>query len=359
MLQRYLFREIAQPLLLWLSFLVCLMWMMAVLKGADVLFGSQVTPWDFVRVSVFLLPHFIAQAAPVAFLLALLIGLGRLSQDRELLALQALGVRPRALWVAPLIIAAMVGALLAVLAFGAQPRGLVAAQRLAQEIVKRNLVGDVKGGVFHDQVAGVTLYAGRVDEPGHWSDVFVYDDRQASSMLLLARHGTLQPGSGQALSLDLEGGQLYRGAGAEDAQLAFERGTLTLGVEDAMFQRSRFRAVRDELSPAEMFEAARIARDAGGEHVPLEVAAHWKLGQVLMPVSLAFLGVPLGLRRRTSGRARGVTLTLLGYAIFFLLARTTVSLGEKGLLHPLLAGQLPNLIFVAAGLLAMMWMEKR
>src|SRR5207247_1352297 len=106
-----------------------------------------------------------------------LIGLGRLSQDRELLALQSLGVRPRALWVAPLMIASLVGASLALLAFSAQPRGLVAAQRLAQEIVKRNLVGDVKGGVFHDQVAGVTLYAGRVDERGHWSDVLVYDDR--------------------------------------------------------------------------------------------------------------------------------------------------------------------------------------
>jgi lipopolysaccharide export system permease protein len=51
--------------------------------------------------------------------------------------------------------------------------------------------------------------------------------------------------------------------------------------------------------------------------------------------------------------------TLFGYAAFYLLARASVSFGERGTLSPLLAGQLPNLVFVACGLLTLLWAEKR
>jgi lipopolysaccharide export system permease protein len=360
-LHGYLLREIALPLVVWLGFLVTLMWVMAVLRGTDVLFGSQVTLWDFARVSAYLLPHFVAQAAPVAFLLALLIGLGRLSEDRELLAMQALGLKPRAFWVAPLLLSFAVSALLLALASGPQPRGLQAVQSLASEIIKRNLVGDVKGGVFQDQVQGITLYAGTVEQPGRWRDVMVYDERQpATPMLLLARRGSVAPGGpDKALTLELERGQLFRGGTDGDARVQFDDGALTMGVEETVFQKNRFRAVRDELTPGEMLEAAKAARAAGAEWLPLEVGGFWKLGQVLMPLSFAFLGVPLGLLRRTSGRARGVMATLLGYVTFYLLARASVSFGERGALSPLLAGQLPNLVFVLCGIAALVWAEKR
>jgi lipopolysaccharide export system permease protein len=314
-----------------------------------------------VKVSAFLLPHFVAQAAPVAFLLALLIGLGRLSEDRELLAMQSLGLEPRALWAAPLVLSLVVCVALLGLAYGPQPRGLQAVQSLASEIIKRNLVGDVHGGQFQDQVQGVTLYADTVESPGHWRNVMVYDERQpATPLLLLAERGTVEPsGPDQALTLSLEHGQVFRDQVDSDARVLFDKGALTFGVEETVFQKNRFRAVRDEMTPAEMLDAAQAARQGGQPWLPLEVGAQWKLGQVLMPLSFAFLGVPLGLLRRTSGRARGVMLTLLGYIAFYLLARASVSFGERGVLSPLLAGQLPNLLFVALGGLALLWAQRK
>lgn len=358
-LQRYVLKEIALPVLAWLGLLVTLMWVMAVLKGTEVLLGSEVTAWDFARVSAFLLPHFVAQAAPVAFLLGLLIGLGRLSEDKELVAMQSFGVAPGRLWLAPLVLAAGVSVLLGALAFGPQPLGLQAAQRLAAEIIKRNLVGDVKPGVFNNQLQAVTLYVERVDAPGRWGNVLVYDERvPAAPVLLLARGGTVtEAPEGAPLTLVLSQGALYRSDGDADARLGFETATLSLGIEEAVWQKNRFRAVRDELTPFELLAAA------GGEDQnlarPMAVAAHWKLGQVLMPLAFALLGVPLGLRRRTSGRSRGAILTLGGYAAFYVLAQVSTSLGDKGRLAPLLAGQLPNLVFVAFGLLALWVMNRR
>lgn len=355
MIHRYVFKEIALPVLAWLGLLVTLMWTMAVLKGTDVLLGSEVTAWDFARVSLYLLPHFVAQAAPVAFLLGLLIGFGRLSEDRELVAMQSFGLPPRKLWSAPLLVAAAMSALLLALAFGPQPHGLQAAQRLAAEIIKRNLVGDVKPGVFHHELAHVTLYVERVDGPGRWGNVLVYDERTPSSpVLLLAKSGHITDApAGAPLTLVLEDGALYRTTDTDDdAKVGFASATLALGVEEAVWQKNRFRAVRDELTPLEMLEAA--GEEGSPTYAkPMAVAAHWKLGQVLMPVSFALLGVPLGLRRRTSGRARGGVLTLIGYAAFYVVAQVSTSFGDRGLLAPVLAGQLPNLLFVAFGLVAL------
>ena len=181
----------------------------------------------------------------------------------------------------------------------------------------------------------------------------MYDERVAQSpVLLLAERGEVREAAeGAPLTLVLSNGRLYRTDAENDARLHFETATLSLGVEEAVWQKNRFRALRDELTPAELFAA-------GKTEPTLAVAAHWKVGQLFMPISFALLGVPLGLRRRTSGRARGVILTLGGYAAFYVLAQVTTSLGERGALGPFLAGQAPNVVFVVLGLLAL-WLTDR
>lgn len=76
-----LLREILVPLFLWVTFLFLLLFVMQFLRGSDVLLGSAVTPWDFVRLVLHLSPHLLVMSLPIGFLLALLLSLGRLSED--------------------------------------------------------------------------------------------------------------------------------------------------------------------------------------------------------------------------------------------------------------------------------------
>ncbi len=84
MLQRSLIREVALPFLAWTALLCALLFVLTFLKGAEVLLGSAVTGWDFARFLVYLSPQYLVQAIPIAFLLAILLGLGRLADDGEL-----------------------------------------------------------------------------------------------------------------------------------------------------------------------------------------------------------------------------------------------------------------------------------
>lgn len=358
MLRRYLFRELGAPLLAWTGFLFLMFFVIAFLRGTEVLLGSGVTALDVASFAAYLTPQFLVQALPIALLLALLLGLGRLSEDGELKALQSLGVSPRAFFAAPLLLGLAITGALVLLAFTLQPWGMASVRKAGNDILRRNLMSDVKAGVFHEEVTGFTLYAEQVEPGGRWRHVLLFDGRdQQSPLLVVAKAGGVRPAIWEdALAFDLEAGSIHRATRSTDEYVTidFERGTFRAAVGDS-FRRNRLMSPREEWTPLELYRAAGEAEARGESPLPLAVSFHWRLGQLLMPLAFALFGAPLALVRRGSGRARGFLLTLAGFVAYYLLARTGVQLGEKGQLPVLLAGQLANLAFTAAGL-ALMWL---
>src|SRR6267378_4358377 len=86
-LDRYLVREIVLPFFLWLLLLTFVLMMPPILQNAEQLIAKGVAWTTVIRV-----PQALGITIPMALLLGILIGLGRLSADREFVALQACGV---------------------------------------------------------------------------------------------------------------------------------------------------------------------------------------------------------------------------------------------------------------------------
>src|SRR6476646_764636 len=168
---------------------------MQALKGSEVLLGSGITFSDVASLLVCLTPHFFVMALPIASLLAILLGLGRLSEDRELTAMQALGLSPNALLSTAVAMGVGVAGIMVVLACTAQPWGLTELQRRVTEVIKKNVIGDVKPGVFYEDLSQLTLYAEHVDATHQsWTNVLLHDDRDPTApMLVLAQKGQVSP----------------------------------------------------------------------------------------------------------------------------------------------------------------------
>ena len=353
-LPRYLLRELVVPLCVGVTFLFLLLFVMSVLRGTNILLGSAVTAQDLLRFTVYMTPEFLQQALPIAFLLALLLGLGRLSEDGELTALQAMGVSPLQLLRAPAVLAVLLAALMLLLSFTAQPWGLKSIERAVNDVIKRNLAQDVKTGVFYEDLPGLTVYTENVPKGQNlWHHVLVYDDREpATPLLVLAQQGLLDAsGEHEALRLLLSDGEMHRtvASSGEHTVLQFEQGAITVGIGDANTSKNPYRRPSEIFTPAELLELARDAEARGDDGRTWRMNFHYRLGQVLMPMSFALLGAPLAMRRQRTGRARGFLLTVAGYFAYYVLARACVGLGENGYLPLLLAGQLPNLVFSAVG----------
>src|SRR2546430_12152582 len=165
LLDRLLLREIAIPLGVGLLAILQLLFILQLLQLNEVVFTSAVTVSDLMRLTAALAPHFLVSAVPLAFMLGVQLGLGRLAADQEVLALSASGTHPLRLYRVPLAIGLGLAVIVAGAAPGAGPRGLPQLHPLLHDVIKRNLQSRPEPRLFHHALAPVLNYVGSEGPP--------------------------------------------------------------------------------------------------------------------------------------------------------------------------------------------------
>ena len=359
LLDRYLAREILLPFAAGLLFLTQVLVATQLLGQAEVLFGPGVGGWDLLAVAALITPHFLAYVLPVAFLLGGVLGVGRLTEDRELVALGAAGISPVRLVKVPLILGVAVAAAALWISLDVEPRALRAARARIDEIIKQSLSSDVRAGIFYEDIPSLTLYAEEARH-GRWRNVLIADrsDPQAP-VLALAQRGRLEPaGPGNAVQLVLERGELHRQERTGEYLVgAFARASVAVGLGSSLGEKNRLGASAFELSPAEIGALARGARSP-------EEGRRWRsflFRRLAAPVGIlpfALLCVPIAAARR-GGRAFGYGATLLAVVSYYAVMRLGEGMAQRGSLPPWLGPNLANVLFIAAGAVALAALARR
>jgi lipopolysaccharide export system permease protein len=354
LLDRYLGKEILLPFVAGLLFLTQLLLATQLLNQAEVLFGSGVAALDVAAIVVAFLPHVLGYVLPIAFLLGAVIGVGRLAEDREVVALGAAGLSPARLVRVPLALGVAAAALGLWLSLSVEPAALAAARVRLNEVVKRNVTNDVRPGTFYDQIPGYTVYAERV-RPGGWENVLISDrSNPAAPVLALARGGKLEPvGMGQEMRLVLDGGELHREdpEAGEYVMADFRHAELVIGLGTALTDRNVLARSAKEMDVAalEARIAAERARGDAAQARRFEGYLHRRIAQPLAVIPFALLAVPLGASRRV-GRGFAVAATLLAVVAHYMLLRAGEVLAQKGALPAALSLQLPTVVLTVVAL---------
>ncbi len=356
-LDRYFAREILSPFAAALAFLFALLFMMQMLRSIDVLFGSGVTAKDIALMAAYMAPHFLAMAMPVSFLFAVMLAMGRLTEDREVVALAASGVAHWRLFGAPLALALAVGGAGIGLGWKTDPLCQRVLRRHVNELIKRNMAGDVKPRVFYDALSNMVIWTQEVDpRTRRFTNVLISDERDPeASMLVLAKRGVVEPqGGSRTLTLDLQDGEIHRAAAAGDdyAVVSFEKAALHVEVGNDLLRKNPFSAAKEELTLPELRAMARRAREEGkpGDERSYSMAVQKRVAAPLATVAFALCGVPLALGRRRGAKSLGAMATLAAYVGYYVVARTGDAWGEQGRLSPFLAAHFGNLVFLAVGM---------
>jgi len=362
LLDRYLAKEILIPFAAGLLFLTQILLATQLLSQAEILFGSGVALRDVGVVLVSLMPHFLGYVLPVAFLLGAVLGVGRLSEDREVIAMGAAGLSPVRLVRVPLALGVATALVAGWISLYVEPMGLREARLRLNEIVKRNVMNDVRPGTFFEDIPGYVLYTERV-QGGRWQNVLIHDRSSPSAPILaLAHAGRLEAvGEGEEMRLVLEDGEIHREeAGTEQYVAAdFERAQVSIGLGQALSDRNALARNARELTVAELLERARPA-PGRSEADRLRNAGylHRKISTAMSIVAFALLAVPLATGRR-SGRAFGVLVTILAVVAQYLLMRSGEVLAQRGALPPGIALQLSTVVLSAAGLVMIALLARR
>ncbi len=351
-LHLYILREIAAPLILGLATFTAVLLMGRMLKLADMVITKGVPLGDVLLLVTYLLPYFAMFTIPMAFLLAVLLGFGRLSADSEVTAMKACGMSLSAM-LPPVLLAALVAYLATTfMALYALPRGNTAFKELLQQVVENRINLSVKPQVFNDDLPGLVLYTDRFDErTGTMHGILVQDDRNRTTpTTIFARSGNLRHDQGRSMViLTLEQGNIQQLVqGKTFRQLGFDSYQLAVSLA-----RAEKEIARNELD-MDLGEIRRNLRSGGFSTKlmkDMQLEVHRRFALPFACFVFAVIGLPLGIQNQRSGKGAGFSVSigvLLAYYIAFSAFRT---LGEKDILHPALAMWLPNALFLAIGLL--------
>jgi len=350
LLDRLLLREIAVPLGVGLLAVLQLLVILQLLQLNEVVFTSAVSLGDLGRVAAALAPHFLVSAVPLAFMLGVQLGLGRLAADQEVLALTAAGTHPFRLYRVPLAIGGALAIVVAALTQWAEPWGLQQLNHALNDVIKRNLQSGLEPGIFNDNLPRFMIYVGGQDVD-LWKGVLIEDDvGDGAPLLALAESGKIEDAGIEALSLHLFNGELHRGEPRGETVARFDQGSFLVGVQDPIAKRNKFYNNEAQL-PADLLRA-RIAdyKKQGWKmmeaRLSVELARRWAVP--LACVFFALLGVPLAVVAR-GVRGSAYLITLGAFVAFYALSRLGLAMAEGGL-NPWLAGFLPDAVVATLGI---------
>jgi lipopolysaccharide export system permease protein len=106
----------------------------------------------------------------------------------------------------------------------------------------------------------------------------------------------------------------------------------------------------DEMRYAELGRYIDALKRSGNDANKLIVERALKVALPATCLIIALFGAPLGITSPRAGAAVGIALSLGTTVLFLLMTQIMKAVGSGGVVDPVLAAWLPNLVFLAAGL---------
>jgi LPS export ABC transporter permease LptF/LPS export ABC transporter permease LptG len=354
-IDRYVIREVIPPFLIALLVFTFVLIIPFIIELAEQMIAKGVPAGTILRLTATLLPQALALTIPIALLIGLLVGLGRLSADREVVVMMACGISPYRLLQPVLVFAVVCWGLTSWVMLKAMPDGNQRYRELTQEIVMDRAEGEVRPRVFFEDFPNMVLYVREVPLDGKgWIDVLAADTSNASQpVIYLARRGRMViDRQAQTIHMVLEEGTRHT-TKFEDPTgyevLRFDSTIVSLDPS-TVFPRTGPQRGERELAIEELAALAAEMRATGqSPHNPI-MEIHKKFSVPFACLVFAVLGVALGASHRKDGKLAAVVLGIAVIFAYYVIMFTGQSLTKGFWIAPWLAMWLPNLLLGGAGL---------
>jgi LPS export ABC transporter permease LptG/LPS export ABC transporter permease LptF len=349
-LDRYILKEITPSFLLGIGVFTFVLLLNEILRLAQKLVTQSATASETASILLNLLPSVLCLTIPMGFLLGVLIALGRLSADSEIVAMRASGVSLYRLLV-PILVTAAVGWLLTShLIIQVLPDSNQRVRQLLFQVMTSQAGTEVRPRVFYDRLFPNFMFL-VMDKPTgaqYWQNVILADlATPESPRVTFAEEGRLLVDRNErTVSFYLRNAELHQVSQNEpddyQRQVSAE---FWLPLPTASF------------FPPEDIDVPRGARELGLAQLRTsydETGLPVYLTEIHKKFSIPFacfvfgvLGLGLGIRNRRDGRSWGFVASLSILFVYYLLIDMGESMANNGRLSPLLGMWTANLVLGA------------
>jgi LPS export ABC transporter permease LptG/LPS export ABC transporter permease LptF len=389
-LTRYIFKEMVGPTALGFSFYTAIILMQRLFDLAGLIIRRSLSLDAVGRLLLFSLPNIVVLTLPMSLLFGILIAIGRLSADSEIVAMRALGISTRAIYRPVFLFSAAMFLVNLYLINYVMPRGNRQFQQLRTELTTSSVEKAVKPRVFHDQFDNLMIYVNDVEpSTGRWKGVFVADTRSDSPdpgnpqqmADALARQqereqvGSLaSQGSGQRIIVAAEGNlEVVRPSKDIWMNLTDAETHVWDPARPDRYDHTRNQTQRILLpSPGAAAPAGNLARsfremnlrelveqdrklmkgDSASDRVNrnfARVEIHKKFAIPFACIAFGVLGLPLGITNRRGGKSSGFSLSIGIIVFYYVMINNGEQLAGSGRVPPAVGMWAANFILLALG----------
>lgn len=357
-LDRYLVREIAGPLGLGFLVYTFILLLDALFDAAEMIIRRGLPVATVGKLLLLSLPNIVVLTVPMALLFGVLIAIGRLSSDSELVALRSTGVSLLSLYRPILLVSVLLTAVNTVLMVFVLPWGNHQLQLERLNILTRSISSQVQPRVFWDEWENQMLYVFEAPPGEPWHGVFLAESipTTQSNRLTVAERGRVRvDDDGERVVLELEGAYVHEvDLSRPDNYQVSRHERMEVLVEDQFSteQRARVTAAKSvrELTLPEL--ASWVGdRSLSAENRRLaRVEIHKKFSIPFACLVFGIFALPLGFNNRRGSKASGFALSILVIVGYWVLLDAGEKWAQAGGIPPWLAMWAPNLLFAALGL---------
>lgn len=356
-IDRYISREVLSHALLGLIVFTFVFFVPQLVQLMDVLVRHSGSVFAVAELFLCTLPGVLTFTVPIAVLSGVLIGMGRLSSDSELIAMNSVGIGLRRL-LAPIAGIAVAGLGLTLsMTLWLVPLS-VHTFRVVQEQLRTGLASfQVQPRVFDEQFPHLVLYLQDISNAAtRWHGVFLAEsDAGDVSRLTLAKDAiVIADPRNSKLELHLRDGGIHEFSPHNADQYSLS----TFGERD--FSLSLDNPANKQpldTTDAERSLGALLAEQGAAKRGAI-FEFHRRLVFPAACLAFALIALPLGARPRRGGRAGGFLMAVLLVCAYYVIFAVGAGLARDGTLPPWLGLWGANIVIAAVGLALLPGMER-
>ncbi len=347
-IHRYIIKDFFPPLFLGWAVFTFIVLMDKIFDLLGIFISKGIAFTTIVRLFGYIFPTFFPLTIPMAFLIATLLTFGRFSEDNEITACRSSGIKIIFL-IQPILFISLLGSL-GLIHFNKfiAPRLQNKFKDLYREILVKSPTLKLDNHSF-TKIQNYWIYIEKIDhKKSKLKGIIIYRREDKGTLnQISAKQGTISA-TKENLTFNLEKGSIEYfnpESLSHYNQIFFNNYTITLNLSASLEQQKKnFKAPR-EMTTEELL--AEIQKMKEEKIPPTIFITEYQLRPALAMACFVFalIGTGLGIKIKRGGKSIGFGLSLIVIFLYYLFLIVGTTLAEKSILPPVIAVQLPNLIF--------------
>ncbi|MEK6193327.1 MAG: LPS export ABC transporter permease LptF [Deltaproteobacteria bacterium] len=348
-INRYLLKEMLQPFIINVSFLLFIFLMTKILDITNYIVNYKIGLLVVLSMLFYTMPFFLQFVIPMSVMTAVLLTFLRMSGDNEIIALKASGASIYH-FLPPVALFCTVGSLLTMyLTIFGIPWGNSSLKTLTARVAASSFEIGLKERTFNDTFKDVMLYVSKIDIGSkELIDIFIEDKRSKNiiSTIISPKGKLFSDEKNMVFRMRLWNGVINQVNIKTRSvnTILFDTYDVRLDIKEIMQGSEKRRKSRTEMSLTEMRAFMENSKEKNTAYYKALMDYHKKFSVPLAGIILGLLAVPLGFQVTVRKRSSGLVLGLAFFLIYYILLTAGWGFGESGRYPPFIGMWAPNVI---------------